>query len=229
MRIASLVSGGKDSVYASHVAQQRGWNVTHYVTIHPEAADPMLYHKPNVDWVRLQAGTADVAHVKVSAPEGEAGELAALRRALETLDVDGVTSGALASEYQRVRIERVCHDLGLRSFAPLWHHDPVQHLRDLLGAGVEALVVHVAAEGLGKDWLGRPLDERAVQDLERLQRSRGLHPAGEGGEYETFVLDAPQFSQRIQVEESEAYWKRDAGTFHIRKARLEFKSRGGRV
>lgn len=227
MRVASLVSGGKDSLYASHVAQQRGWTVTHYVTVVPRGDSPYLFHKPNVRWVELQARCAGVAHRSVPAGEGDAGELAALREALAGLPIDGVTSGALASEYQRVRVERVCHDLGLRSFAPLWHHDRVQHLRDLLAAGVDAIFVHVAANGLGKDWLGRRLDGRALDDLVRLSGSHGVDPAGEGGEYETFVLDAPQFQQRIQVEESEGVWRRDAGTLTIHKARLAFKSRAG--
>lgn len=225
MRVASLVSGGKDSFFASHLAQQRGWEVTHYVTIAPQGEDPHLYHRPNVAWVELQARCAGIPYLTVPSPPGEAAELATLRSALERLAVDGVTSGAIASEYQRTRIERVCHELGLKSFAPLWHHDRVRHLRDLLEARFEAVIVHVAAEGLGKEWLGRKLDEEAVEDLARLQRTHRIDPAGEGGEYETFVLDAPQFEHRVQIEEAEGFWKRDAGTLVIRRARLKFKPR----
>lgn len=223
MRVASLVSGGKDSVYASHLALERGWDVTHYVTVRPSAAHPYLYHRPNVDWVALQAQCAGVEHVVADAGEGDAAELDALRGVLRGLPVDAVTSGALASEYQRTRIDGVCHELGLRSFAPLWHHDPARHLRDLLAAGVEAVFVHVAADGMGKEWLGRRLDLGAAEDLDRLAAGRGVNPAGEGGEYETFVLDAPQFRERVQIDESEGLWRRDEGTLEIRKARLAFK------
>lgn len=225
MRIASLVSGGKDSLYASWVAAQRGWDITHYVTVRPKAEHPYLYHRPNVRWVQLQAQCAGVQYVQVESGEGDAAELDALRQVLKNLDVDGVTSGALASEYQRTRVDRVCHELGLKSFAPLWLHSPLQHVRDVVDAGLEVLFVHVAANGLGQDWLGRRLDARSISDLERLAKTKGINPAGEGGEYETFVLDAPQFRQRIQIEESEGFWKRDTGTLEIRKARLEFKTR----
>jgi diphthine-ammonia ligase len=194
------------------------------VTIRPSPEHPYLFHRPNVQWVELQAKCAGVKHVVVDAGEGDAAEQDALKRALDGLPVQGVTSGALASEYQRVRIENVCHALGLKSFAPLWHHDPARHLRDLVQAGVDSLVVHVAAEGMGKEWLGRRLDANAAEELVRLHARKGVNPAGEGGEYETFVVDAPQFSHRVQIEESEGVWRRDAGTLTIRRARLAFKS-----
>jgi diphthine-ammonia ligase len=224
MKVASLVSGGKDSIYASLLAQDQGWDVTHYVTVRPAPEHPYLFHRPNVQWVELQARCAGVQHVVVDAGEGDEAERDALRDALKRLPVDGVTSGALASEYQRTRIDQVCHELGLKSFAPLWHHDPARHLRDLVQAGVDSLVVHVAADGLGKEWLGRRLDGEAADELVRLQGRKGINPAGEGGEYETFVVDAPQFSQRVQIEESEGFWRRDSGTLEIRGARLAFKT-----
>ena len=49
-------------------------------------------------------------------------ELADLEAALAPLPIDGFTSGALASEYQRTRLEGIGHRLGLKSFAPLWHN-----------------------------------------------------------------------------------------------------------
>lgn len=194
------------------------------MTIRPSPEHPYLFHRPNVQWVELQARCAGVKHVVVDAGEGDEAELDALRKALRGLPVEGVTSGALASEYQRTRIDRVCHELGLKSFAPLWHHDPASHLRDLVHAGVDALFVHVSADGMDKDWLGRRLDGEAADELVRLHRRKGINPAGEGGEYETFVVDAPQFSHRVQIEESEGHWRRDSGTLTIRSARLAFKT-----
>lgn len=194
------------------------------MTVRPRPENPYLFHRPNVRWVELQAKCAGVEHVVVDAGEGDAAEQDALRRALEGLPVAGVTSGALASEYQRVRIENVCHALGLKSFTPLWHHDPSRHLRDLIEAGIDSRIVHVAAEGLGKEWLGRRLDVQAAAELDDLRARKGVNPAGEGGEYETFVVDAPQFNHRVQIEESEGVWRRDSGTLTIHSARLAFKT-----
>ena len=41
-----------------------------------------------------------------------------------THKIDCVVTGAIASEYQNSRIERICSELGLRSIAPLWRREP---------------------------------------------------------------------------------------------------------
>lgn len=219
MRVASLVSGGKDSVFASWVAQQWGWNVAAYVTLLPEASAPLLFHRPNAPWVRLQAQAARIPWRSVRLTR-RTEEESALRQALGGLRVDGVTTGALASEFQRTRFERACEAAGLKIFSPLWHHEPGQHLRDLVGSGFEAVFVHVAANGLGRDWLGRPLNESAIQGLERVAQKTRINLAGEGGEYETFVTRAPHFRSRIEIQRARRTWSRDSGTYQIQRARL---------
>ncbi|MBI2078446.1 MAG: diphthine--ammonia ligase [Euryarchaeota archaeon] len=223
MRVASLVSGGKDSIFASYVAHQSGWEVSAYVTLLPEAEAPMLFHRPNAAWAKLQAKAARVAWraVNLGAQDDEE---AALERALSGLRVDGVTSGALASEYQRTRFESVCHRLGLKTFAPLWHHDPARHLRDLEAAGIRSVFTHVSASGLGAEWLGEPLEGANIPVLEELGRRHRIHVAGEGGEYETFVTDAPHFASRIVIDKAHTEIARDTATYVIESARLEAKT-----
>ncbi|KIH52170.1 hypothetical protein ANCDUO_17730 [Ancylostoma duodenale] len=46
-------------------------------------------------------------------------------------------------------------------------------------------------------------EEEVESTLDRLHSQYGVHPCGEGGEYETFVLDCPLFHKRILIEESE--------------------------
>ena len=55
MRLAALFSGGKDSTYAIHLAQQRGWEVSRLVSILPQDPASMLYHVPNLHLVPLLA------------------------------------------------------------------------------------------------------------------------------------------------------------------------------
>ena len=45
------------------------------------------------------------------------------------LQISAVTSGAIASDYQRLRVEHVCGRLGLVSLAPMWHQPQRQLLR----------------------------------------------------------------------------------------------------
>ena len=220
MRVAALFSGGKDSTYAAYVAVQRGWEVSRLVSILPQDPDSMLYHVPNLHVVPLQAEAMGIPLVQERAGEGEGAELDALRRALSSVDVDGVVVGAIASDYQHSRVNAVGHDLGLRVFAPLWRRDQAGLLREYLDAGIEAIVTRVSAEGLGPEWLGRRLDGRAVEELLELHERVGLSPCGEGGEFETLVLHGPMFRQRLEVVSGQASWEGSSGTFVVREARL---------
>ncbi|MDI6691181.1 MAG: TIGR00289 family protein, partial [Candidatus Bathyarchaeota archaeon] len=51
----------------------------------------------------------------------------------------------------------------------------------------------------------------------------GVSVVGEGGEYETLVLDAPFFKKRIRIVEAEKVWKNQSGYLLVTKAELENK------
>ena len=220
MRVAALFSGGKDSAYAVYVAQQRGWDVTHLIAIHPADPASMLYHVPNLHLTPLLAEAMGIPLVEEAAGTGEAAELDALRRALRRTGAEGVVVGAIASDYQHARMNRVGHELGVRVFAPLWRRDPEALLRDYRAARMDIRFSAVSAEGLDASWLGRPLDDRAVEDLQRLRDRVGLHPCGEGGEFETLVLDAPPYRQRLEILAAEPVWEGTSGYWRVREARL---------
>ncbi|MCA1812566.1 MAG: diphthine--ammonia ligase [Halobacteriales archaeon] len=220
MRVAALLSGGKDSCYAIHIAEQWGWDVSHVVTVQPAGEESMMFHWPNVHLTPLIAQAMGKEHVLVpgsGTPEQELDELGA---ALAPLGVDGIVSGAVASEYQRTRLERMAHPLGLKTWAPLWHKDPLLLLRDLRAAGFRAVVAGCFAEGLGPEWLGRELDGPAIADLGRLHAARGIHPGGEGGEYESLCLEGPGWSHRLEVLRARKEWQRDRGVWRVEEARL---------
>ena len=220
VRVASLFSGGKDSTYATYAAMQQGWEVTHLVSILPQDPDSMLYHVPNLHVVPLQAETMGIPLVRERAGEGEEAELEALRRALSSIEVDGVVVGAIASDYQHSRVNAVGHDLGLRVFAPLWRRDQAGLLREYLEAGIEAVVTRVSAEGLGPEWLGRRLDSDAIEGLLDLHERVGLSPCGEGGEFETLVLHGPMFERRLEIVRAETVRDGGSATLVIHEARL---------
>jgi len=214
MNIAALLSGGKDSLYAAHVASMYGWNITHGVTIRPRRLS-WMYHTDNIHLVEAIADALDLPLILRDSEGEKEQELGDLQRALTDLPVDGVVSGAVASEYQRTRIERVCHALHLASFTPLWHKDGEQLLRSMVAAGFDVIIVAVAAMGLGQAWLGRHIDMGAIDDLLELHDRYGIHVAGEGGEYETLVLDCPMYRRRLTIAASETQWDGSRGTLRI--------------
>ncbi len=224
MKVAALFSGGKDSTYAAYVAMQRGWEVTHLVSIFPEDPDSMLFHTPNLHLTSLQAEAMNIPFVQEAAAAGQDGELDSLRRVLRRIDVEGVVVGAIASDYQHERVNRIADEIGIRVFAPLWRHDPRRLVRDYLAAVFEIAFSSVSAEGLDATWLGRRWDDRVVEDLLRLQDTWGVHPCGEGGEFETLVLDGPTFTQAIEVVRATPVWRGTSGIWRVEEARLAPKS-----
>ncbi|MBW2991605.1 diphthine--ammonia ligase, partial [Candidatus Woesearchaeota archaeon] len=126
----------------------------------------------------------------------------ALVKAKEKFKIQGVITGALYSNYQRERIEKVCSKLKLKVFSPLWHSNQELELREIIRNKFKIIMTAIAAEGLDKNWLGRELNEKDVDKLAELNKKIGINVAGEGGEYESLVLDGPNFSKKIKIEKS---------------------------
>jgi len=144
----------------------------------------------------------------------------ALRSAKEEYFIEGVYTGALASVYQKSRVERICGELDLKCISPMWGIDPLSYLLSLIKSEFSVMITSVAAMGLDERWLGRMLDQRMVNELAELHTKYGLNPALEGGEGETFVLDCPLFEKRIEILSSEKHWNGVSGYFEFLDARL---------
>jgi uncharacterized protein (TIGR00290 family) len=130
-----------------------------------------------------------------------------------------VTAGAVESEYQTSRIRGMCDRLGIDLYAPLWGGNPRDLARAMLSAGFEIRIIRVAARGLNESWLGRPLDEEALAELGALNDEYGVHVLGEGGEFETLVVDGPHMDRRIELE-YEPQWEGTRGSIDVTDAWL---------
>lgn len=224
MKVASLFSGGKDSTYALWYAQMQGWNVERLVTVFPENQESWMFHFPALRWTSLQADAIGIPQERVATKgvkEEEVEDLAnGLRKLVGELGVEGIVSGAVASEYQRTRLDNICDKLGLRSFAPLWHKKQEQLVRDEVDAGFEIIITACNALGLNEKWLGKPLGIKGVEELIKLNKKYGLSVAFEGGEAETFTLNGPVFSKRLVVTKSTPHWKGDSGYLELEEVRV---------
>ena len=204
-KLAALWSGGKDSAYAAYTMKNMNYDVTCLVAIKSKNPDSYMFHTPNIDLVEAHAECMNVPIiVQETAGEKEI-ELEDLKtaiiRAKKEFDIDGVITGALYSNYQRERIEKICEELGLKVFSPLWHIDQELEMRSVLKNNFDFVFGSVAAEGLDKSWVGRIITNKDVDNLSQLNEKIGLNIAGEGGEFETLVLDCPMFSKKIIIED----------------------------
>ena len=223
MRLGVLFSGGKDSCLALHRAAEFD-KVVCLVTVVPENKESFFFHTPNLHLTELQARALALPLVTRNTPGIEEEEIAdlsaAVAQAMDEHDIEGIVTGAVGSVYQATRVQRVCDDLGLWCFNPLWQMDQVQLLWELVRGGYQVLVSGVFAPPLDEEWLGRQIDASTVHELEGLWGSHGINPAGEGGELETTVLDAPMFRSRIVVTAALRDFHRDSGVLFIERAEV---------
>jgi uncharacterized protein (TIGR00290 family) len=220
----ALVSGGKDSVYSAYLADSQGLEVDELLTIAPEDPDSFLFHTPNVGLVRWIAESWGKRHRIVPVRgTGEEVETAALRAAL-TGSLEPVVAGAIASAYQWTRLHRLTEELGRPLYTPLWGKDAGRVVREEIAAGLDIRLVQVAAEPLGPELVGQRLDLDRLAELERLSaKVRPIQVAGEGGEYETLVVDAPFFRARLALDGERLELRGSAARLTIAGAHLEPK------
>ena len=200
MRIAVLSSGGKDSSAAWWWAQCRGWDVVALVTVHIQDGDSHMFQVPSTQWVEHQALAAGVKWNCVKASGTVDDEISRLEETLSDLKLDAIVSGALRSDFQKVKLENMAHRLGIHSYSPLWHQDPFEHLHGMIENGFKIMINSVSCEGLDGEWLGRILDLENVQQLKFLSEKYRFNVDGEGGEYETFVVGGPHLPRTLEVE-----------------------------
>jgi ABC transporter with metal-binding/Fe-S-binding domain ATP-binding protein len=201
--------------------EQQGHTVDYLVSIIPSNPDSWLFHTPNLHLLPLQARAMEKYLVSIESDGTEKGDLFALKEILSDLDVDGVVTGAIASDYQWGRINGVCEDLGIRVFSPLWRKNELMVLREEIDAGIRSIIVSVSAEGLDSSYLGREINSDLANLFFALWNRYGVNVSGEGGEYETFVIDSPLHRVPIKLFDVTAEISRDRSRLIIRKAILE--------
>jgi len=224
MRVAALITGGKDSALALYRALKQNHEVKYLVTMLPQREDSWMFHSVNIHLTDLFAEAVGIPLVKALTAGVKETELKDLRDLLASLEVEGVVSGAIFSRYQKERIDKICRELSLESIAPLWHENPLKLLKEMISLDFEAIIVGVYAYGFDESWLGRRIDCATLHDLTELNRKYQVSLVGEGGEYETLVLDAPFFRKRIRLLQVEKVWADQSGHLLVKEAELTDKA-----
>ena len=229
LNVGVLFSGGKDSTYTVYKCAEQGFNVSCLISIFSKSKESWMFHTPNIGLVKLQSKALGIP-LFTDVTEGEKElELADLERALksakEKYALDAVGAGALASKYQYDRVANICSDLGMQCITPLWQKNPAEYLREMLAAGFKIRFSAIAAYGLTEKWLGRELDENALEELIELNRKHSIHIGGEGGEFESMVLDGPIFKKRVEILDAETILENQStGIYKVKKAKLVAKA-----
>lgn len=226
MRLAVLLSGGKDSLYSCWKAMKTD-EVVCFVTIRSRNCESYMFHTPNIDLTTLQAEAADIPLIEwqtAGEKEAELNDLAqAIQSARERYRIHGVVTGAIQSVYQAARVQRICAELGLWSFNPLWLCDQERYMHDLIDTGFHIIIAGVFSAPFDETWLGKRIDQSFLDQLSAVNKRYGISLTGEGGEYESFVCDAPFFRRKIQVFSAKTDYHNHNGRFLIENAGLAGK------
>jgi len=203
MKAAILFSGGKDSTYATYLARKNGYELSCLISIFSKNKASYMFHTPSIEQVKKQAKVMDLP-ILISKTKGEK-ELElidlekAIKKAKEKYHFDTLVTGALHSVYQAERIQKICDKLKIKCFNPLWHKKETSYLKELIDAKFKIIIIGVFAYPLNQNWLGRVIDENFIDEVTQLKEKYKIHVAGEGGEFETFVLNCPLFQKELKV------------------------------
>lgn len=219
---ACLFSGGKDSTLALHKMHAAKRDVELLITMVSENEYSYMFHKPNIAFTKLQAEALGIRHVMHETKGEKEDELQNLEMVLKVNEVTELVTGAIASEYQRKRIDAICRTLSIDHIAPLWGIDPMEELREL-ASQYKVIITQVAAEGFDESFLGAVIDSSMIEKLMHINKRYNVNLLFEGGEAESFVLDAPLFKKRISVLEHNTVWSGMGGRYVIEKAVLRDK------
>jgi len=219
MKLGVLFSGGKDSCYSAYLAKKQGNELTCLITLHSKNPDSYMFHTPSIKKTQKQAQVMNIPlliHKTQGIKEKELKDLKkAIKTAIEKYHIKGIVTGALHSEYQASRIQKICDDLNIKCINPLWHMKEIEYLKSLIKDKFKILIIGVAAYPLNQNWLGRLINKKFIEDVKELKDKYKIHPAGEGGEFETFVLNCPLFSKELKLKDKQVSGKGNAWKLEI--------------
>ncbi|XP_067682462.1 uncharacterized protein [Haliotis asinina] len=246
MKVVALISGGKDSCYNMMQCVSEGHDIIALANLQPQDRDELdsyMYQTVGHHAVEMYAeamslplyrrviegSSKQIGKYYSPTTDDEVEDLYELLKTVKTETcIEGVSVGAILSDYQRVRVENVCQRLGLTSLGFLWRRNQKELMKEMIDCHVESIIIKVAALGLDpQKHLGKSLADIYPHML-KMESDYGLHVCGEGGEFETFTLDCPMFKKKLVVDQAETViHSEDAfapvGYLNLKKIHLEDK------
>jgi len=230
LKALALYTGGKDSHYAIMEALRQGVDVRVLLTAVPRREDSWMFHVVNIKWTKLHAEAMErkiIYHTVSGEKEEEVKELEEIiGKIIEETGIEAIITGAVASMYQKKRIDKIAEELGVKHIAPLWGRDQEELVRSEART-LRFIITAVQAYGLTEKWLGAEITGDNIDEFLDTCRRYSISPVGEGGEFETFVIDSPLMKKRVSIRKGKRIWHPAGyGYFIIEDALLEEKPCG---
>jgi diphthine-ammonia ligase len=205
MKLGVLFSSGKDSCYAAYLANNLGYKISCLITIISENKESYMFHTPSVTLSEHQSKLMKIPFIKINTKGKKEKELDDLKKAIEyaikKYKIKGIVTGAIESVYQASRIQRICNELKIDCFNPLWQKNQLELIEELIKNNFEIVITGVFAYPLNKSWLGRKIDKEFIEDIKKVHDKYQINISGEGGEYESLVVNCPLFSKKLEIKD----------------------------
>ncbi len=191
-------SGGKDSCLALYRACQAGAKPARLLTMFAEDGVRSRSHALGRDVLQAQAARLGIPIVAHSASWSE--YEAVFIKALHQLKQEGIQAGVFGDIDFLPHLEwdmKICAATGMTLCLPLWKCSRLELLDQFLSLGFKAMIVTVKENKLGREFLGRTIDQEIIFEFQR----KGIDPCGENGEYHTVMFDGPLFSSPLLLDQ----------------------------
>lgn len=219
MKLGLLFSGGKDSLFAGYLAYKEGYEVSCLISIQSENKESFMFHTPSISKVEKQAEVMNIPLIIQKTKGKKEFELRDLEKAIKIsikkFGIQGIITGAVESVYQASRVQKICNKLGIECFNPLWQKNQIELLEDLLKNNFDIILTGVFAYPLNEKWLSRKIDESFIGEMKTMLDKYKINPAGEGGEYESFVLNCPMFKKKLEVKRGEIFGEENSWRLEV--------------
>ena len=203
MKLGILSSGGKDSTYSAWLAKEYDYELTCLISIFSENQESYMFHTPSIKQVKKQAEGMEIPLIIQKTEGNKEEELKDLEKAIEKAKqkykIEGIVTGAIQSIYQSLRIQKICNKLNLECFNPIWQKNEEEYLAELIQNKFKVILTGVFAYPLNESWLGKEINREFINELKKINQTYKINIAGEGGEYETFVLNCPLFKKELKI------------------------------
>jgi len=212
LRVFVSWSGGKESSLALFRALKTGFQVEFLFNMLDEDGIRSRGHGLKKEIIEAQSKALGIPVVYGNASwEDYETEFKRVMKNLREKSIEGGVFGDIDLQDHRDWVERVCSEVGLKAFEPLWNQKYETLLTEFIDSGFKAIIVSAKANLIDDDWVGQSLN---LEFLDYLRR-HNIDLCGEDGEYHTFVASGPIFKQRVKILESRKILKTDRCVLEI--------------
>ncbi len=223
MDVAILYSGGKDSTLAIEHALRKKWNIKYLLSVKPNRTDCFLFHFATVEFTKELSNIFGLKHIYATCEIADPIKEAEIVKAIvEKNPVDAVLLGGVGLQETQIKsIRNALFSLGIEVFATHTGLDEEDLLNEMIKKGYEIIITEIAADGFNKDWLGKKIDKTTLQELKELSTKYGFNVLGEGGSYNTLVVDGPIFPKKLEIADSEKVMEgKNSGYLDVKKIKI---------